>query len=95
MDWIHESAGCFELWGQEVILCRRGSDLSGWLIPFLCQAYAGWYSHTSAYAEVCNEARGCCMDGLLLDHFQWLVGILYSNVPAVQEGMELLKAEEH
>ena len=34
------------------------SNLSGQLIPFLCQAYTGWCSHTSAYAEVCIEARG-------------------------------------
>ena len=42
-------------WNGEGIACRRGSDLSSWLIPFPCQAYTGWYSHTSAYAEACTE----------------------------------------
>ena len=60
-----------------------GSNLSGWLTPFLCQAYTGSCSHTSAYAEACTEAWGCHMYGLLLDNFQQLVVILYCNVPAI------------
>ena len=35
------------------------------------------------------------MDGLLLDHFQWLMVILYNYMPAINVGMKLLKAEAH
>ena len=35
------------------------------------------------------------MDGLLLDHFQWLKVILYPDMPAINVGMELLQAEVH
>ena len=71
--------------------CGRGSDLSDQLIPFPCQAYIGWYSHTSAYAEACAEVGGCHMDGLFLDHFQQFAVILYSNIPTIDVGMELLR----
>ena len=35
------------------------------------------------------------MNGLLLDHFQWFMVILYDDMPAVQVCVELLEAEEH
>ena len=38
-------------------LYGRGSDLSDWLTPCLCQAYIVWCSHTSAYSEACTEVR--------------------------------------
>ena len=34
------------------------------------------------------------MDGLFVDHFQQFVVILYGNMPAIDVGMELFKAEE-
>ena len=36
-----------------------------------------------------------CMDGLLLDHFQWFVVILYNNMPAIDVSVELLQIEAH
>ena len=33
------------------------------------------------------------MDGLLLDHFQWLMVVLYHDIPAIDVGMELLQTE--
>ena len=38
---------------------------------------------------------GCHMDGILLDHFQWLPVILYHDMPAINEGMELLQTEAY
>ena len=31
------------------------------------------------------------MDGLVLDHFKWLMIILYSDMPAMDVGVELLR----
>ena len=36
------------------------------------------------------KPMGCHMDGLLLDHFQQLVVILYRDMPAINVGMKLL-----
>ena len=36
-----------------------------------------------------------CVDGLLLDHFQWFVVILYNGMPAIDVGVELLQTEAH
>ena len=36
-----------------------------------------------------------CLDGLLLDHFQQLMVVLYDYMPAVQVGVELLKTKAH
>ena len=33
------------------------------------------------------------MEGLVLDHFQWLMVILYSDMPAIYVGVELLQTE--
>ena len=76
-----------------MIVKGRGSNLSIWLTPILCQSYTGWCSHTSAYAEACAEAGGCHMDRLLLDQFQQLMVILYYDMPATNVGVELLEAE--
>ena len=84
--WIAVHAKHSELWGWGLIVWQMGSDLSSWLTPFLCQAYTGWCSDTSAYA--CTEAGGCCVDGLLLDHFQQLMVILYHNMPAKAVDLE-------
>ena len=35
------------------------------------------------------------MDGLLKDHFQWLMVILYHDMPAINVGMELLETKAH
>ena len=78
-SWI-----CWTLWklgmGRE---SGRESNLSGWLVPCLCQAYTGWYSHTSACTEASAEVGEGHMDGLVLDHFQQLMVILYSDMPAI------------
>ena len=47
------------------------------------------------HAEEHALKTGGCMDGLLLDHFQWLMVILYGHMPAVQVCVELLKAKAH
>ena len=48
---------------QDIMGCEDGEDVDmGWeatcgqLAPNPCQAYTGWCSHTSAYAEACIEA---------------------------------------
>ena len=35
------------------------------------------------------------MDGLMLDHFQQLVVILYNDMPAVEVGVEFLQTEAY
>ena len=35
------------------------------------------------------------MDGLLLDHFQQLMVILYHDIPAIYADVELLEAKAH
>ena len=35
------------------------------------------------------------MDGLLLDHFQQLMVILFCDMPAINVGMELLETKMH
>ena len=35
------------------------------------------------------------MNGLLLDHLQGFMAILYDNLPAIEICMKLLKAEAH
>ena len=78
-----------------VSYCGRGNDLSSWLTPLLCQAYTVQCSYTSACVEASAEVEGCHMDGLLLDHFQQLMVILYYDVPAINVGMELLQTETY
>ena len=82
-QWITVHAGCFELWVWGVILCRRGSNLGGWLTPFLYLGLFDLCSYIFPYGGACTEDRGSHMDRLLLDHFQWLMVILYSHMPAI------------
>ena len=35
------------------------------------------------------------MDRLMLDHFQWLVVILYCDIPAIYVSMEFLQTEAY
>ena len=35
------------------------------------------------------------MDGLLLDHFQWFVVILYDDMPTIYVGLKLLQTKAH
>ena len=60
-----------------------GSNLSGQLTPYLYQVCSIWYTHNSACAEASAEVKGAHMDRLILDHFQWLMVVLYNNMPAI------------
>ena len=73
----------------------RRSSLSSWLTPYPCQAYTRWCNHTSACAEASAEAWGSHMDRLMLDHFQWLVVILYDDMPAIGVGVEFLQTKAY
>ena len=53
-----------------------GSGLSSQPIQYPYQVCSILYSHTSACAEASAEALEEHMDGLMLNHFQWLVVIL-------------------
>ena len=70
------------LWVCGGILFGRGSNLGGWLTPFLYLACIAWCSHIFACREAFIEDGRNHMDRLLLDHFQWLMVILYSLMPA-------------
>ena len=73
----------------------RGSSLNGWLTPYPCKACTRWCSHTSVCTEVSTEALGSHIDGLMLDHFQQLVVILYDDMPAIEVGVEFLQTEAY
>ena len=81
--WTIGHAGCFGLWVWGGILCGRGSNLGSQLTPFLYQVCIEWCSHTSVCRGACIEVRKSSVDGLLLDHLQQLMVILYGHMPAI------------
>ena len=92
-----ESWTSWTLWamGMGRLLDHEGGTLSSWLTPHPCQAYTRWCSHTSACAEAPTEAWGSHMDRLMLDHFHWIVVILYYDMPALEVGVEFLQTEAY
>ena len=41
------------------------------------------------------KPRGSHMDGLMLDLFQWLMVVLYNNMPAIEVGVEFLQTKAY
>ena len=48
-----------------------------------------------AQKHLLKPGGGSCMDGLMVDHFQWLMVILYDNMPAVEVGIKFLQTKAY